>query len=347
MKTYDAILLMSFGGPEGMEDVMPFLDNVLRGRNVPQERKLAVAHHYEMFGGVSPINEQNRQLIAALEDELKSRQIKLPVYWGNRNWHPMIEDTVAQMARDGIGSALAFVTSAYGSYSGCRQYLQDIERARNAVRSAGDANLEPPVIDKLRCFFNHPRFVEANQERLKDAIAKIPTERRATIAVAFTAHSVPVAMAETSSYVKELNETARLVMQVAPDTQYQVVYQSRSGAPGQPWLEPDILDHLRALKKDGVADVIIAPIGFISDHMEVVYDLDIEAKQFAQEIGINIHRAGTAGVHPSFVSMIADLIEERTLGKPAAVLGDCPASPDVCALDCCNYVAARPQSSAR
>lgn len=348
MKAYDAILFVSFGGPEGMEDVMPFLDNVLRGRNIPPERKQAVAHHYEMFGGVSPINGQNRELIAALQHELKARSIELPVYWGNRNWHPMIEDTVSQMARDGVQSALAFVTSAYGSYSGCRQYLQDIERAQNAVVSnVSQELLKPPVIDKLRCFYNHPGFVEANRSRLKDAIAKVPQERRATLVVAFTAHSVPVAMAETSSYVKELNETARLVMDIAPQTAYQVVFQSRSGPPTQPWLEPDILDHLRALKDAGVSDVVIAPIGFISDHMEVVYDLDYEAKQLAEEIGISIYRAGTAGVHPAFVSMIADLIEERTAGKTRSAIGNCSPSPDVCAVDCCNYVPSRPQSSAR
>lgn len=348
MKAYDAILFVSFGGPEGMEDVMPFLDNVLRGRNVPLERKQAVAHHYEMFGGVSPINGQNRDLIAALKVELQARSITLPVYWGNRNWHPMLEDTVAQMARDGVRHALAFVTSAYGSYSGCRQYLQDIERAQNAVTSnlAHEA-LNPPVIDKLRCFYNHPRFIEANKARLKEAISLIPQDRRTAMVVAFTAHSVPVAMAETSSYVKELNETARLVMDIAPGVEYQVVFQSRSGPPTQPWLEPDILDHLRALKNDGVNDVVIAPIGFISDHMEVVYDLDYEAKQLAEQIGINIYRAGTAGVHPSFVSMIADLIEERTMGKTRSAIGNCVASPDVCAVDCCNYVPARPPSSAR
>lgn len=343
MDAFDAILLVSFGGPEGMGDVMPFLDNVLKGRNIPNERKQAVAHHYELFGGVSPINGQNRKLLDALKNQLDARGIHLPLFWGNRNWHPMIEDTVACMSRAGVQRALAFVTSAYGSFSGCRQYVEDIERAQASVaQAAGDA-LEPPVIEKLRCFYNHPKFIAANQERLKEAIALVPQERRAGLAVAFTAHSIPQTMSEKCSYVQELNETARLVMETCPDTPSQVVFQSRSGAPGQPWLEPDISEHLTRMKDDGVSDVIVAPIGFLSDHMEVVYDLDVEAKQHACDIGINIYRAATVGTHPAFVSMVVDLIQERLdEGSDRSAVGRFGASPDRCPADCCSYVPARP-----
>lgn len=341
MEPFDAILLVSFGGPEGMDDVMPFLDNVLRGRNIPAERKQAVAHHYELFSGVSPINGQNRKLLDALKNQLAERGIHLPSYWGNRNWHPMIEDTVACMSRAGVQRALAFVTSAYGSFSGCRQYVEDIERARASVTQTQGEALKPPVIEKLRCFYNHPKFIAANQERLKEAIALVPKERRAGLAVAFTAHSIPQTMSERCSYVQELNETGRLVIEACPDTPSQVVFQSRSGAPGQPWLEPDILDHLTRLKDDGISDVIIAPIGFLSDHMEVVYDLDVEAKQHASEIGINIYRAATVGTHPAFVSMIVDLIQERLdEGSDRAAVGRFGASPDRCPADCCRYVPA-------
>lgn len=340
---YDALLIVSFGGPEGMDDVMPFLANVLRGRNVPESRMREVAHHYELFGGVSPINGQNRRLIAALEQLLEREGPHLPVYWGNRNWHPLLPDTLRQMRDDGIKKALAFVTSAYSSYSGCRQYREDIERAREAVGEGA------PRVDKLRAFYNHSGFVMPNAENLVAALKQIPSERRVAARVAFTAHSIPAAMAAGCAYERQLLETCRLVAYVAGAyagagaLNWRLVFQSRSGPPTQPWLEPDILDHLRALKKEGVTDVVVAPVGFISDHMEVLYDLDTEARQVSEEIGINMIRAATVGTHPEFVSMIRVLMLERTtLAVPRRALGDLGPWCDVCPDDCCLPGMTRP-----
>jgi protoporphyrin/coproporphyrin ferrochelatase len=334
---YDALLVVSFGGPEGTDDVMPFLSNVLRGRNVPESRMREVAHHYELFGGVSPINGQNRRLISALERELESEGPRLPVYWGNRNWHPMLADTLRRMRDDGVRSALAFVTSAYSSYSGCRQYREDIERAREAVGT------DAPRVEKLRAFFNHPGFVRPNVENLRAALGQLPGERRARARVAFTAHSVPSAMAAGCDYERQLLETCRLVAEGAGAEHWRLVFQSRSGPPTQPWLEPDICDHLRALKGEGVDDVIVAPVGFISDHMEVLYDLDTEARQVSEEIGIDMIRAATVGTHPEFVRMIRELIIER-LDPSAArrALGTFEPSHDVCPADCCLSGMPRP-----
>ncbi len=329
--SYDALLVVSFGGPEGMDDVMPFLENVLRGRNVPVERMRAVAHHYELFGGVSPINEQNRKLIAALQDELKAHELHLPVYWGNRNWHPMLADTLGQMRDDGVGRALAFFTSAYSSYSGCRQYLENIEQAREAVGAGA------PRVEKLRAYYNHPGFVEPNIESLRAALDQIPEVRRSAARVAFTAHSIPHAMAESCEYEAQLLETARLVAEGAGHQNWRLVFQSRSGSPAQPWLEPDICDYLTELKESGATDVVIAPIGFVSDHMEVLYDLDTEARELCERLGLNMVRAVTVGTHPSFVSMIRELILERI--NPQAerrFLGTRGASHDTCAPDCCQ-----------
>jgi len=302
---YDALLLVSFGGPEGMTDVIPFLENVLRGRNVPRERMLQVARHYELFDGVSPINNENRRLIDSLASELNAHGLDLPIYWGNRNWHPLLADTLRQMTRDGITRALAFVTSAYSSYSSCRQYIEDIERAQEAVGSMA------PKVDKIRAFYNHPGFIEANVEHIRSALAQIPENRRGDARVAFTAHSVPRSMADNCAYERQLQEASRLVADKLGVSHWNLVYQSRSGPPTQPWLEPDICDHLRELSSDGVRDVVLAPIGFVSDHMEVVYDLDTQAKQLAEQLGLNMVRARTAGTHPAFVSMIRELILER------------------------------------
>ena len=334
---FDALLIVSFGGPEGMEDVMPFLANVLRGRNVPESRVREVAHHYELFGGVSPINEQNRRLIAALERELEASGPRLPVYWGNRNWHPLLADTLRRMRDDGIKNALAFVTSAYSSYSGCRQYREDIERARAA---AGDG---APRVEKLRAFYNHPGFVGPNVENLRAALEQIPEDRRASARVAFTAHSIPSAMAAGCDYERQLLETCRLVAKGAGAAAWRLVFQSRSGPPTQPWLEPDVCDHLRALKEEGVTDVVVAPAGFISDHMEVLYDLDTEARQLAVELGVNMVRAATAGTHPEFVRMIRELLQERLdPTTPRRALGAYPPSHDVCPADCCLSGTTRP-----
>ena len=318
MKTdFDALLLVSFGGPEGMEDVIPFLENVLRGRNVPRERMLSVAHHYELFGGVSPINQQNRDLIAALEKEFEQHELRLPIYWGNRNWHPLLPDTLRQMASDGIQNALGFVTSAYSSYSSCRQYLQNIADAQAEVGPGA------PRVEKLRAFYNHPLFIEANVDHIREALGQVNSPG----ALVFTAHSIPGSMSANCDYVAQLTETGRLIAHELGVDDWQLVYQSRSGSPSQPWLGPDVSDHLRALRLEGVANVVVAPIGFVSDHMEVVYDLDVEARRVADEIGLKMVRARTAGTHPSFVKMIREMVMER-------VNGEVPVN--ICAPDCCR-----------
>jgi protoporphyrin/coproporphyrin ferrochelatase len=315
----DAILLVSFGGPDRPDEVMPFLENVLRGRNVPRERMLEVAEHYHHFGGRSPINDQNRALQAALQRVLADKGPDLPVYWGNRNWHPLLADTLRQMTSDGVRRAFAFVTSAYSSYSGCRQYLEDIARARTAVGPGA------PEVLKLRAFYNHPGFIEPMADRVRAALDRIPVERRAA-ALAFTAHSVPIAMAETSRYVEQVEEACRLVAERVDCRSYRLVYQSRSGSPGQPWLGPDVLEYLRELAAAGAPrDVVLAPIGFISDHMEVVYDLDTEARELCDRLGLNMVRAETVGADPRFAAMIRELVRER-IADP---------NRDMCGEDCC------------
>ena len=327
---YDALLVVSFGGPEGHDDVIPFLENVLRGRNVPRERMLAVAKHYYHFDGKSPINQQTRELIAAIKDELAKHGPKLPIYWGNRNWHPMLADTLRQMRNDGVKRALTFVTSAYSSYSGCRQYREDIARAQAEV---GDG---APQIDKLRVFFNHPGFLEATEDRLQEAFAQLPSIPRQNVEIVYVAHSVPMSMASTSDYVKQLEEVRRLASQAIGISSDVLVYQSRSGAPGQPWLEPDILDYLREVKDKNLASaVVIAPISFISDHMEVLYDLDIEARHLCDELSLPMARSKTVGTHPKFIAMIRELILERTEGAERRALGNLGPREDVCAEDCC------------
>ena len=321
---YDALLVVSFGGPEGMDDVMPFLENVLRGRNVPRERMLSVARHYEMFGGVSPINQQNRNLIAALRQELEKHGPKLPIYWGNRNWHPLLPDTLRQMAADGIHNALAFITSAYSSYSSCRQYRQNIAEAQAEVGPAA------PRIDKLRAFYNHPRFIEANVDHIRTALKQLNNPY-----LVFTAHSIPEAMAANCEYAAQLQETGRLIAEALELDRWRVVYQSRSGSPSQPWLGPDILDCLRELRERGLKEVVVAPIGFVSDHMEIVYDLDYEAQNLAKELGLRMVRAATAGTHPAFVRMIRELVIERIHHEPARFLGTRGPAHDVCPADCC------------
>ena len=327
---YDAILVVSFGGPESKEEVIPFLENVLRGRNIPRERMLAVAEHYYHFEGGSPINQQTRELIAALQAELGRNGPKLPVYWGNRNWRPLLPDTLRKMKKDGIRSALGFVTSAYSSYSGCRQYREDIARAQREVPGA-------PEVNKLRVFFNHPGFIEATSERVDDALRAVPAEARQNVQIVYTAHSIPLSMANTSDYVKQLEELRRLVSGALAQANDALVYQSRSGAPGQAWLEPDILDYLRQVKAHDLASaVVLAPIGFISDHMEVVYDLDVEARQLCDWLGLPMTRAKTVGVHPKFVAMIRELVLERMNPElERRALGSLRPRTDICAEDCC------------
>ena len=315
MPAYDALLVVSFGGPEQPDDVLPFLERVTRGRPIPRPRLLAVAEHYHHFGGRSPINGHCRALIAALDAGFAARGLKMPIYWGNRNWHPLLEATLAEMTRDGVRHALAFVTSAYSSYSACRQYLDDIERARLAAGPAA------PVVEKIGQFHANPGFIGPNVEAVSAALARAPGA-----ALLFTAHSLPVAMAATSKYVEQLNETCALVARGVGRTDYRLVYQSRSGSPAEPWLGPDILEALSELKQQGAAAAVVSPVGFISDHMEVVYDLDVEAAAHAAQLGLTLVRAATAGTHPRFVSMIVDLVQAR--------LAD-PLPADPCRLDCC------------
>ncbi len=317
---FDALLLLSFGGPEQHEDVIPFLENVLRGRNVPRERMLEVAEHYYHFDGRSPINDQNRALIAELK-----KVVKLPVYWGNRNWHPMLTDTVRQMQKDGVKRAVAFATSAFGSYSGCRQYRENIEAARAAV--AAETGQPAPDIFKIRPFSDHPLFLEAMADRVRVALEKVPGAQ-----IVFTAHSIPDSMAAASPYVGQLERASAAVAGAAGSTNWKLVYQSRSGPPTQPWLGPDVCDYLKEIKRDGLAEsVVIAPIGFLSDHMEVLYDLDHEAQHVCQELGLPMERAGTVGTHPAMIRMIAELAENPmgfvSTGSEQCGMGSCCAPP--------------------
>ena len=370
-RPYDALLVVSFGGPDGPDDVLPFLENVLRGRSVPRERMLEVAEHYFQFGGRSPINDQNRALIAALERELAENGPHLPIYWGNRNWHPLLTDTLRKMSADGVERALAFVTSAYSSYSSCRQYRENIAAAQTEIGPGA------PQVDKLRAFFNHPGFIEPLIEHTLAALEQIPADRRRSAALIFTAHSIPMAMASGSRYEEQLREACRLVAEGVSDSlsrreragvrvTWDLAYQSRSGPPHQPWLEPDVGDLIESLSKgsglifdssasrsaandqtkmrpDPVRDVVIVPIGFVSDHMEVVFDLDTEVRQRCDRLGINVVRAATVGTHPRFVQMIRELVEERMTDAPKRLaLGTMGPSHDVCADDCCLYVPSRP-----
>lgn len=319
---YEALLIVGFGGPEKPEDVMPFLENVTRGRGVPRERLLEVAEHYHHFGGASPINQQVRDLIAHLEPELRRAGIPLPLYWGNRNWTPLLTDTLRDMTRMKVRRALAVVLAAYGSYSSCRQYLENIEAARQA------AGPDAPRIDKVRLFYNLPGFVAANADHLREALGGLATGD--PVHVVFTAHSIPRAMADGCAYAAQLEETGGLVAAKAgiPRERWTLAYQSRSGRPGDPWLEPDILDHLRALHAGGVRSIVIQPLGFLSDHVEVLYDLDEEARTLCDQLGLRLQRAKTAGCHPRFIGMLCDLIRERI---------DAPGLADACGPGCCPW----------
>jgi ferrochelatase len=336
---YDAFLLVSFGGPEAPAEVLPFLRNVTRGRGVPEERLAEVAEHYQHFGGRSPINDQCRALCDALRAEFAAHGPDLPVYWGNRNWDPFLADTLARMATDGIRHALALLTSAYNSYSGCRQYRENLAAARAAVGPAA------PTVDRIRAYYNHPGFVRPQIAAALEALAALPAGERTAAALVFTTHSIPLAMAASAgpngdAYVTQHREVARLVAEgVAAATgqthPWQLVYQSRSGPPTVPWLEPDVGDHLRALAAAGTRAVVAAPIGFVSDHLEVAYDLDVEARTVAAELGLAFARAATVGTAPEFVAGIRELVAERVRGAPRAALGGLGADHDVCPVHCC------------
>ncbi len=306
----EALLIVSFGGPEGPTDVMPFLQNVTRGRGISEERLAVVAEHYYQFGGISPINQHNRELITALTDEFASRDVQIPIYWGNRNWHPMLADTVTEMANDGIANAVAYVTSAFGSYSGCRQYAEDIVKAQTAVGA------KAPLIHKLPPFWNQEGFLTTMAEHLATAQTTAPDAF-----VLFTAHSIPESMAATAPYVAQLQSACAQVAERAGTNSWRLVYQSRSGPPQVPWLEPDVCEELERLAETQTKNVILVPIGFVSDHMEVIYDLDIEAHKTAQSLGLRLLRVPTVDTHTRIVKMIADM-----------VLGPIP-SP--CPTNCC------------
>lgn len=340
---YDAVLLVSFGGPEKPEDVVPFLRNVTAGKNIPDERLVEVGAHYELFGGRSPINDQNREFLAAIREDFASNGLDLPVYWGNRNWDPYLTDALEEMKADGITRAACIVTSAYSSYSGCRQYRENLADAVAAVPGA-------PRLDRLRHYFNHPGFVEPNVDATLSALALLPGEAQREAHLAFVTHSIPTTMNDGSgpiggAYVHQHRTVMEeIVDRVREETGHlypaELVFCSRSGPPSMPWLEPDVNDHLEELHADGVRAVVVIPIGFVSDHMEVIYDLDTEAKATAERLGMAFERAATAGVDPRFVAMVRDLVLERASAERGEdperpVLGAVPAAWDVCAAGCC------------
>jgi ferrochelatase len=353
---YDAVLLVSFGGPEGPEEVVPFLENVTRGRGIPRERLAEVGQHYHAFGGRSPINDQNRAFLAALREDLAGAGLVLPVYWGNRNWDPYLVDTVRQMAADGVTRAACFVTSAYSSYSSCRQYRENLYDAVAGVEGA-------PVLDKLRHYFNHPGFVEPMVDATLAALAELPDDVRESAHLAFVTHSIPEVMNAGSgpdggAYVDQHRSvTEEVVERVRQETgrrhRHQLVFCSRSGPPQVPWLEPDINDHLETLHEQGAAAVVMVPIGFVSDHMEVLYDLDTEALATADKLGLPVTRAATAGLDPRFVATVRDLLLERAAVERGeevdrASLGRWPACWDRCPAGCCpNPRAERPALAGR
>jgi len=332
----DAFLLLSFGGPQGPEDVMPFLRLVTRGRGVPDERLAAVAEHYLHYGGISPITAQNEALLAAIEAEFQRRGIELPVYFGNRNWHPFFADTAREMVADGIQHAITFTTSATGSYSGCRQYREDLASATQAIGPGA------PRFTKLRHYFDHPGFVAANADAVRAALAELPSQLQDEARLVFTAHSIPETMNASSGpsgglYSAQQRSTAALVAERVrgPGAPFDLVWQSRSGPPQVQWLAPDINDHLRMLADERVRAVVLAPAGFISDHMEVVWDLDVEARTTASELGLHYVRAATAGTHPAFVAGIVDLVCEQLTGRAPESLSALGLCGVECPATCC------------
>ena len=341
---YDAFLLVSFGGPEGPDDVLPFLENVTRGRGIPRERLLEVGEHYVAFGGVSPINAQNRALVAAIEADFAAHGVDLPVYWGNRNWAPYLTDELARIADDGRTRVLALFTSAYSSYSGCRQYRENLA---DAVAPLGG---RAPQVDRIRHYFNHPGFVEVMVGKTVTALEQLPPDVRDQARLVFVTHSVPLAMddgsgPEGNAYTAQHRDvavlvTAGVVAATGVSHRLDLVYCSRSGPPSQPWLEPDVNDHLEGLSGEGVPAAVLVPIGFVSDHMEVRYDLDTEALATAGRIGLPVTRAATVGTAPRFVAAVRELVLERAAevrgeqpSRPA--LGELGPSHDLCPAGCC------------
>ncbi|MEU6891164.1 ferrochelatase [Streptomyces sp. NPDC046557] len=360
---YDALLLLSFGGPEGPDDVVPFLENVTRGRGIPRERLKEVGQHYFGFGGVSPINAQNRELLDALRKDFAEHGLDLPVYWGNRNWAPYLTDVLREMAADGRRRIAVLATSAYASYSGCRQYRENLADALATLAEEGVAEL--PEVDKLRHYFNHPGFVRPMVDGVLASLAALPQDVRAGAHLAFTTHSIPTAAADTSgpveehgdggAYVRQHLDVAALIAdavraETGTELPWELVYQSRSGAPHIPWLEPDICDHLEALHAAGAPAVVMVPIGFVSDHMEVLYDLDTEATAKAAELGLPVARSATVGADPRFAAAVRDLVLERAAAERGeaverCALGALGPSHDLCAVGCCPARAPRPAAA--
>ncbi|GEB50019.1 MULTISPECIES: ferrochelatase [Streptomyces] len=359
---YDALLLLSFGGPEGPDDVVPFLENVTRGRGIPRERLEEVGQHYYLFGGVSPINAQNRELLQALRKDFAEHGLDLPVYWGNRNWAPYLTDTLREMTRDGRRRILVLATSAYASYSGCRQYRENLAESLATLRAEG---LHPPRVDKLRHYFNHPGFVEPVVDGVLASLDALPAEVRERAHLAFTTHSIPDAAADTSgpveehgdggAYVAQHLDVASVIVEAVRERTgirhpWKLVYQSRSGPPSVPWLEPDICDHLEELHGQGVPGAVMVPVGFVSDHMEVLYDLDTEAKDKAAELGLPVTRSATVGADPRFAAAVRELVLERAEaergGRPArCALGALGPSHDVCPVGCCPARTPKPAAA--
>ena len=344
--TFDALLVLSFGGPEGNEEVVPFLENVTRGRGIPRERLEVVGEHYFHFDGVSPLNALNREIIDNLEAELKERGHNLPIYFGNRNWYPFGTEAVEQMAADGIRNVAVFATSAWGGYSACRQYDEDIVKLRDYAKDKG---LPEITFTKLRQFFDHPKFVEEMAEAIREAYAEVPEDKLPKTRMLFTAHSVPSAHdavggseGDKHIYSRQVAEASRLVAEAAGISEYDLVWQSRSGNPAAPWLEPDIVDHTTQIHtNDGVEAVVVCPIGFISDHMEVIWDLDSELKQAVDEMGVSVYRTRTAGPSQRFASLVIDLVDELEQGSEPASLGNvtvqgCTVNGAPCAEGCCD-----------
>ena len=359
---YDALLLLSFGGPEGPDDVLPFLENVTRGRGIPRERLAEVGAHYHLFDGVSPINEQNRTLLTALADDFAAHGVDLPVYWGNRNWAPYLTDTLRQLVADGRRRVLALVTSAYASYSGCRQYREDLAGALGTLREEG---LQPPRVDKLRLYYNHPGFLETVAEGVLESLERLPSAERAGARLVFSTHSIPDSAADVSgppaehgpggAYVAQHLDAARVVVErVAEATgvthEWELVYQSRSGSTHVPWLEPDVNDRLRELSAKGVTAVVLIPVGFVSDHMEVRFDLDTEALATAEELGLLAVRSPTVGARPRFVAALRELVLERAATERGQrperrALGERGPSHDRCPVGCCAGRVAKPAAA--
>ncbi|WP_240138508.1 ferrochelatase [Streptomyces sp. MUM 178J] len=359
---YDALLLLSFGGPEGPDDVVPFLENVTRGRGIPTERLKEVGQHYFLFGGVSPINDQNRALLQALRKDFAEHGLDLPVYWGNRNWAPYLTDVLREMVRDGRRRIAVLATSAYASYSGCRQYRENLADALAALEAEG---LDLPRVDKLRHYFNHPGFVRPMVDGVLASLADLPAEVRDSAQLAFTTHSIPTAAADASgpeeehgeggAYVRQHLDVARLIVDAVREETgvqhpWELVYQSRSGAPHIPWLEPDICDHLEERRTAGAPAVVMVPVGFVSDHMEVLYDLDTEAMAKAAELSLPVRRSATVGADPRFAAAVRDLLLERAAaerGVPAerCALGALGPSHDLCPVGCCPARTPKPAAA--